>query len=152
MKKLFVYLSAISGFVILTFGSQAGAATETGSRRESITMSPVSMRLTLDAGTSHKDSFQILNDGVVDYDFTVYTSPYYVDNLTYETDFSSKRANADADKWVKFEKPRYSIRAGETVTVDVGVPLLSMHSARELAHVDDLHGLARVAGAFFAAS
>ncbi|WP_205547927.1 M18 family aminopeptidase [Leucobacter sp. wl10] len=35
-------------------------------------------------------------------------------------------------------------------TVDVGVPLLSMHSARELAHVDDLHGLARAIGAFFA--
>lgn len=35
-------------------------------------------------------------------------------------------------------------------TVDVGVPLLSMHSARELAHVDDLHGLARATGAFFA--
>ena len=36
-------------------------------------------------------------------------------------------------------------------TVDVGVPLLSMHSARELAHVDDLHGLARAVGAFFSA-
>lgn len=35
-------------------------------------------------------------------------------------------------------------------TVDVGVPLLSMHSARELAHVDDLHGLSRAAGGFFA--
>lgn len=35
-------------------------------------------------------------------------------------------------------------------TVDVGVPLLSMHSARELAHVDDLHGIARVISAFFA--
>lgn len=35
-------------------------------------------------------------------------------------------------------------------TVDVGVPLLSMHSARELAHVDDLVGLARATGAFFA--
>ena len=35
-------------------------------------------------------------------------------------------------------------------TVDVGVPLLSMHSARELAHVSDLHGLARAVGAFFA--
>lgn len=37
-------------------------------------------------------------------------------------------------------------------TVDAGVPLLSMHSVRELVHVDDLHGLAKVAGAFFAGS
>lgn len=35
-------------------------------------------------------------------------------------------------------------------TVDVGVPLLSMHSARELAHVDDLTGLARIATSFYA--
>lgn len=36
-------------------------------------------------------------------------------------------------------------------TVDVGVPLLSMHSARELAHVDDLVGLGAAITAFFAA-
>ncbi len=35
-------------------------------------------------------------------------------------------------------------------TVDVGVPLLSMHSARELAHVDDLAALAAAVTAFFA--
>ena len=35
-------------------------------------------------------------------------------------------------------------------TVDVGAPLLSMHSARELAHVDDLAGLASAVTAFFA--
>ncbi|QHC67640.1 M18 family aminopeptidase [Rathayibacter sp. VKM Ac-2759] len=35
-------------------------------------------------------------------------------------------------------------------TVDVGVPLLSMHSARELAHVDDLVALTRAIEAFFA--
>lgn len=35
-------------------------------------------------------------------------------------------------------------------TVDVGIPILSMHSARELAGVSDLHDLTRVARAFFA--
>ncbi|MFS0794775.1 M18 family aminopeptidase [Microbacterium sp. 1P10AE] len=34
-------------------------------------------------------------------------------------------------------------------TVDVGIPILSMHSARELAGVTDLHALARVAEAYF---
>ncbi len=36
-------------------------------------------------------------------------------------------------------------------TVDVGIPILSMHSARELAGVTDLHDLTRVAEAFFSA-
>lgn len=35
-------------------------------------------------------------------------------------------------------------------TVDVGIPLLSMHSARELCHVDDPRWLAESLGAFFA--
>ncbi|GAA2866310.1 M18 family aminopeptidase [Microbacterium arabinogalactanolyticum] len=35
-------------------------------------------------------------------------------------------------------------------TVDIGIPILSMHSARELAGVGDLYDLSRVARAFFA--
>ncbi|WP_029069307.1 M18 family aminopeptidase [Jonesia quinghaiensis] len=35
-------------------------------------------------------------------------------------------------------------------TVDVGIPLLSMHSARELCHVADAHALTRAISAFYA--
>lgn len=35
------------------------------------------------------------------------------------------------------------------MTVDVGIPLLSMHSAREMAHVEDLLNLSEILGAYW---
>lgn len=44
--------------------------------------------------------------------------------------------------------PATSVRLGMT-TVDVGISMLSMHSAREMAHVEDLSTFARALGAYY---
>lgn len=120
MKRLLrgVLIATIAFGVLAGLVTAPVGAAETG-KRESITLSPVNKRLTLDAGTNRTEGFQILNDGETDYDFMVSGSPYYVNSGTYDdTDFSSNRSNADAHKWVVFEKTRYRIKAGESVYVN----------------------------------
>ncbi len=110
-------LSALA--VVIGLGSPVYAADPP--LQESITLSPVSKRLTLDSGTSQRDSFKIFNDGDVDYDFIVYARPYYVKDSSYTADFSSTKANADAYKWVQFDQARYHAKAGETIEVGFSV-------------------------------
>lgn len=85
--------------------------------RESITLSPTNRIYKMDAGSSRTDKLTIVNDGLVDYTFTVYVAPYSVSGDDYDADFSTIRTNTDIETWVRFEKTSYFAKSGETVTV-----------------------------------
>lgn len=103
--------------VSLTAVVNAAEPTTDTSERESITLSPVSKRYQIDAGSTQTDELTIVNDGTVAYDFIVYTRPYSVVNSSYEADFTAQKPNADAYQWVQFDKSRYSLEAGATIKV-----------------------------------
>lgn len=102
---------------IVTTGSVM-AAEPTMGPAESITLSPVSKLYKVDAGSTYNDKLTIVNDGATDYNFTVYTAPYSVNDEGYDPDFSSVRKNTDIESWVQFEKTTYFAKAGATVIVD----------------------------------
>lgn len=84
---------------------------------ESIVLSPVSKHYDIDAGASTTDTFKVINDGKVAYDFVVYARPYSVNDESYQPDFVSKPQNADAYKWVQFDEPSYHIEPGQSIDV-----------------------------------
>lgn len=82
--------------------------------RESITMSPVKKNYRLNPGEKKADELTIVNDGNVDYTFSIYTRPYSVRDENYEPDFFTVKTNTDIDAWIAFPKKSYTIAAGQT--------------------------------------
>lgn len=112
--------------VLLLISAVASAPVHAEEIQESITLSPPTKHLMLDAGTVHQDEFTIINYGDTAYDFYVYTGPYSVKDEAYTPDFTSEPANADAYRWIGFEKakwhaePKQTIHIPFTVTVSKG--------------------------------
>lgn len=85
---------------------------------ESILMSPASKRYDVKAGESLTDTLRVVNDGQVAYDFSVYARPYSVNDESYVPDFTAEAQNADAYKWVNFEKTSFRLEPGAFVEVE----------------------------------
>jgi hypothetical protein len=118
----FFQLGLLAGLVAVSSVQPAFAAEQPAApKTESILLSPSVKRYDFDAGTSRRDSFDILNDGQTAFTFVVYARPYTVKNETYEPDFINGAENSDAYKWVQFDQPSYSIEPGQTVKVNYTV-------------------------------
>lgn len=101
--------------------SISGLSVAHAAERESITLSPVSKQYQLKAGETRSDELTIINDGETTYEFTVYAQPYSVSNEEYDPDFFNERDNTDVYKWIKPERTRYRLAAGETTKVSFTV-------------------------------
>lgn len=84
---------------------------------ESMTLSPTSSKLNLDAGSVHEGKVTIVNDGSQPYDFLLYARPYsIIDNQYNNPNFTEVNSTTDVYKWVSFPKTKYRVEAGATVT------------------------------------
>lgn len=116
-----VLLLAICAVV---FTMPVSAATAAGPV-ESITLSPVSTRFQINAGSVKQDELTIVNDGDTDYDFLVYPRPFSVSGENYsqsylESDNSDNiqtSTNRDAYKWIQFSQVTWHAKAGETLKI-----------------------------------
>lgn len=109
-------LAGLLAFSLLPVPAFA-AETDQSSTPESILLSPTSKRYNLDAGSSKRDTFKIINDGKSAFSFVVYARPYSVNDEKYDPDFESDAKNADSYKWVQFDQPSYKIEPGKTIEV-----------------------------------
>ncbi|MFZ1258324.1 MAG: hypothetical protein WAQ25_02535 [Candidatus Saccharimonas sp.] len=106
----------------------ASSAVRAADLPESMTLSPTEKHIVIGQGETKNDSFIILNDGQVPYDFTVYGGPYSVKGEEYAQDFTTETANSDAYKWIQFEKTTWHLEPGKkavvpfTIRVGTNVP------------------------------
>lgn len=120
----YVKLGLFAGLFALMAGSVPVSAVEqtstTTTPTESILLSPASKKYDLRAGETKTDSLRVVNDGAVAFDFAVYARPYFVDE-SYEPDFTTKAQNADAYRWVSFEKTSFRLEPNEHVEVQYSI-------------------------------
>lgn len=84
---------------------------------ESMTISPVALPHTVDAGSTVQDKFTVINDGNTEYDFIVYAAPYSVSNYSYNPDYISLKDNTDAFQWVQFDQTSWTLKPGDRIDI-----------------------------------
>ena len=116
----FVILAGVT-VVSVVISNVAAAADQA---ENSITMSPSSTTLAVDAGEVASGSMKVINEGDTPYEFNVYARPYGVTNEQYDPDFTTQNTNANVYKWVQFDQTKYRIEPGQSteITYTIHVP------------------------------
>lgn len=117
MRKRLVLIAIAVIFLGASLGEAPVAQAQLQSG-ESMTISPASNKLVVDAGKVVDGKITIVNDGSEGYDFVVYARPYsIIDNQYSSPNFTQVTPTSDVYKWLSFPQTKYRIESGATVTV-----------------------------------
>lgn len=115
MKRLFILLAAVIGFVSLT--SPINIVSAQDNKEERITLSPAVSRPELEAGQQAEGKLTVINDGQVPYSFVLYARPFSVKNESYEPNYTEVNDRTEAYQWVQFEKTQLELKPGERTEI-----------------------------------
>ncbi|MDB5184068.1 MAG: exported protein of unknown function, partial [Candidatus Saccharibacteria bacterium] len=112
------FVSAMAAFAVILLPVSPVLAQSTDPNLESITISPVSRKITADSGSKITGELTVVNDGKAGYDFTVYARPYSIQDDNYDNpNFTTASKNAEVYQWVQFTQTSYHLDANKTVKV-----------------------------------
>lgn len=119
MKRLLAVFTLLAT-IGMVFSMQPAKA-QNASNEESITLSPAVSRPELKAGQSATGKLQVINNGTLPYTFVLYARPFSVQGEQYDPNYTEVNERTEAYQWVKFEKTRFDLKAGERVEVNYTV-------------------------------
>jgi hypothetical protein len=126
-NRLLLALCFIFACTAVVVGGVVSAQDVSQENAERITLSPALSRpSTAETGSVFSGSLKIINDGTVDYDFTLYARPFSVKGEQYEPNYDEVTTRTEAYQWVQFEKTKFHLKAGERVDVTYSVTVPSM--------------------------
>ena len=108
--------------IVACFGVMPATAADIPEYR--LQVSPVTLDLTLEPGTSSSDTFEVQNTGSKGYNFELGVTPYSVKGNDYNPDYETETAYNDITEWITFSQDKGRVEAGENqeITVTVNVP------------------------------
>ncbi|MDO4742085.1 MAG: hypothetical protein Q4A79_01800 [Candidatus Saccharibacteria bacterium] len=132
MKRVIKALVIVFCFSLCLFSANEALATETDENSQtsatSISISPVSKILQIEANSVYEDSFKVVNNGSEDMPFEVYASPYSYspsEDGEYRVGFSTENRYTQISRWVTFKdsagnyvsNPRFVAAPGESIVI-----------------------------------
>jgi hypothetical protein len=123
-KILIAVLSVLFIMVIPTVFKDTVSAAPVSN--EVLTITPVTAKPLVNPGGQSTDTFQIINQGIIPYSFTVYSAPYSVKGEDYTPSFVQIPGTTNASKWITFDttkgrvEPDQSANVGYTINVPKG--------------------------------